>query len=315
MWMMILKRLGVGALMLLVVSLIVFAGTEILPGDVAEILLGQGATPENLAALRVELGLDQPAVVRYLHWVGGFVSGDFGVSMARNASITELIGDRLGNTLTLAGWVAVITIPVSVSAGFVAAMYPGSLRDRGISWFTLGSISSPEFFTATVLILFFAIEMHWFPSVSMLRAGDSAAQQIAALALPVATLSISLFGQITRLSRAAILNIMSEPYIEMAILKGLSRSRIVFLHAALNAIGPIVNIVALNLAYLVGGVVIVETVFAFPGLAKLMIDGVQTRDLPVVQVCAMIFCSTYVVLILIADVAAIVSNPRLRRPR
>lgn len=311
---MILKRMGAGALMLVAVSLIVFIGTEILPGDVAEILLGQGATPETLAALRVELGLDRPAAIRYLNWIGSFLSGDLGFSHARNAPIAELVGDRLGNTFLLAGCVAAIAVPISIVTGFLAAMYPGSWKDRGISWLTLGSISFPEFFTATVLILVFAIELRWLPSISSLRSDSEPAQWAAALALPVATLCISLFGQIVRLSRATTLNIMNEPYIEMAVLKGLSRSRIVFLHAALNAIGPVVNIVALNLAYLVGGVVIVETVFAYPGLAKLMIDGVQTRDLPVVQVCAMIFCTTYVVLILVADISAIVTNPRLRHP-
>jgi peptide/nickel transport system permease protein len=315
MWYLVLKRLGAGLLMLLAVSVIVFVGTELLPGDIAEILLGQSATPETLAALRSELGLDQPAHIRYLMWLGDMARGDLGMSFARNAPVAELVASRIGNTFILAGCVAVIVVPVAIFAGLLAAMYPGGVADRVISWLTLGSISFPEFFTATVLVLLFSIQLGWLPPISTLRAGSDLGDWAAALALPVATLSVSLFGQMVRLTRATTLNIMSEAYVEMAVLKGLSRRRIVFRHVGLNAIGPVVNIVALNLAYLVGGVVIVETIFAFPGLAKLMIDGVQTRDLPVVQICAMIFCVTYVVLILVADVAAIFANPRLRHPK
>lgn len=315
MWKMVLKRLGVGFAMLVAVSVIVFAGTAVLPGDVAEILLGQSATPETLAVLRSELGLDQPAYLRYVFWLGDLLQGDVGMSYARNAPISELIGPRLANTFILAGCVAMIAVPLSVSAGLFAAMYPGTWADRAISWMTLGSISFPEFFTATVLVLIFSIELGLLPPISNLRGQSSTGEWAIALALPVATLTISLFGQMARLTRATTLNIMSEPYVEMAVLKGLSRARIVFVHVGLNAFGPVVNVVALNLAYLVGGVVIVETIFAFPGLAKLMIDSVQTRDLPVVQICAMIFCSTYVLLILVADIAAILANPRLRHSR
>lgn len=315
MWKMILQRLVIGVAMMFAVSLIVFAGTEILPGNVAEIILGQSATPETLKALRAELGLDQPAYLRYLLWLGDLLQGDLGMSHARNVPISELVAPRLQNTFVLAGCVAIIAVPLSLGAGLLAAMYPGTWTDRVISWMTLGSISFPEFFTATVLVLIFSIEMGLLPPISNLRGDSSLGEWAAALTLPVATLAISLFGQLVRLSRATMLNIMNEPYVEMAVLKGLSRRRIVFLHVGLNAFGPIVNVVALNMAYLVGGVVIVETIFAFPGLAKLMIDGVQTRDLPVVQTCAMIFCATYVLLILVADIAAILANARLRHAR
>lgn len=312
---MIIRRIGIGIVTLWVVSVLVFAGTEILPGDVAQIILGQNATADTLAALRSELGLDQPAIVRYIDWLGDMVSGDLGISKAGGATIESLIGNRLLNTVVLAGIVAGISVPLSVAIGLLAAMYPGTWIDRTVSFGTLSLISVPEFFTATILVLIFAVQLRLLPSVAYLSGDETFWQLARALALPILTLTIAVSGQMIRLTRAAVLNVLSSPYIEMAILKGVPRRRIVLRHALFNAIGPIVNVVALNLAYLVSGVVIVETVFAYPGLAKLMIDGVQTRDLPLVQACAMIFCSAYVVLILLADIAAITSNPRLRHPR
>jgi peptide/nickel transport system permease protein len=312
---MIIRRIGIGIVTLWVVSVLVFAGTEILPGDVAQIILGQNATADTLAALRSELGLDQPAIVRYIDWLGDMVSGDLGISKAGGATIESLIGNRLLNTVVLAGIVAGISVPLSVAIGLLAAMYPGTWIDRTVSFGTLSLISVPEFFTATILVLIFAVQLRLLPSVAYLSDDETFWQLARALALPILTLTIAVSGQMIRLTRAAVLNVLSSPYIEMAILKGVPRRRIVLRHALFNAIGPIVNVVALNLAYLVSGVVIVETVFAYPGLAKLMIDGVQTRDLPLVQACAMIFCGAYVVLILLADIAAITSNPRLRHPR
>lgn len=312
---MILRRIGIGIVTLWVVSVLVFVGTEILPGDVAQIILGQNATAETLAALRSELGLDQPAIVRYVDWLGDMVSGDLGISKAGGATIESLIGDRLLNTVVLAGIVAGISVPLSVAIGLFAAMYPGTWIDRLVSFATLSLISVPEFFTATILVLVFAVQLHLLPSVAYLSGDEGFWQLARALALPILTLTLAISGQMIRLTRAAVINVLNLPYIEMAILKGIPRRRIVLRHALFNAIGPIVNVVALNLAYLVSGVVIVETVFAYPGLAKLMIDGVQTRDLPLVQACAMIFCSAYVVLILLADIAAISANPRLRHPR
>ncbi len=312
---MILRRIGIGLVTLWVVSVLVFVGTEILPGDVAEIILGQNATTDTLAALRSELGLDKPALVRYFGWLGDMVTGDLGVSKAGGATIESLIGNRLLNTVVLAGTVAGISVPLSISVGLLAAMHPGTWIDRAVSFATLSLISVPEFFIATILVLVFAVQLRLLPSVAYLSGGETLWQFARALALPILTLTIAISGQMIRLTRAVVLNVLSSPYIEMAILKGVPRRRIVLRHALFNALGPIVNVVALNLAYLVSGVVIVETVFAYPGLAKLMIDGVQTRDLPLVQACAMIFCGAYVVLILLADIAAIASNPRLKHPR
>jgi len=312
---MTLRRIWVGVATMFVVSVIVFIMTSILPGDVAQIVLGQSATPETLAALRAELGLDMPAYMRYLDWLGDMLTGDLGTSKAGGAAISDLIGGRFGNTMVLAGLVAGISIPISILLGLWAAMHPGSWLDRTVTFGTLATISVPEFFVATLMVLILAVNLQWLPSTALLRDEMTFFELLGGLAMPIITLVIVVSAQMIRMTRAGILNVMSSPYIEMAILKGIPRGRIILRHALFNAIGPIVNVIALNLAYLVSGVVIVETIFSYPGLAKLMIDGVQTRDLPLVQACAMIFCGAYVILILIADIGSIVSNPRLRHPK
>ena len=317
----ILRRTAVGIATLFAVSILIFIGTSILPGDVANIILGQMSTPESLAVLRAKLGLDQPAYVRYFIWLGDLLTGDLGFSKAGagagtvGTSISDMLAPRLMNTLRLSGVVAVIAVPFALTVGLVAAMYPGTRVDRFVTFTTLGLISVPEFLVATLLVLVVAVQLGWLPATAYISGQETGLKLLRALAMPTLTLVIVAAAQIMRMTRATVLNVMSSPYIEMAILKGVPRSRIILRHALLNAIGPIVNIIALNLAYLVSGVVIVETVFAFPGLAKLMIDAVQTRDLPLVQACAMIFCATYIVLIFIADMASILSNPRLRHPK
>ena len=316
----ILRRTVVGIATLFAVSVLIFIGTSILPGDVANIILGQMSTPESLAVLRAKLGLDQPAYVRYFIWLGDLLTGDLGFSKAGAGAgtvgtpISQMLAPRLMNTLRLSGVVAVIAVPFAMTVGLLAAMYPGTRLDRAVTFTTLGLISVPEFLVATVLVLVVAVQLGWLPATAYISGQETGLKLLRALAMPTLTLVIVAAAQIMRMTRATVLNVMSSPYIEMAILKGVPRSRIILRHALLNAIGPIVNIIALNLAYLVSGVVIVETVFAFPGLAKLMIDAVQTRDLPLVQACAMIFCAAYIVLIFIADMASILSNPRLRHP-
>ena len=312
---MVLQRIGIGFGTLMVVSVIVFLMTSWLPGDVAAIMLGQSATPETLAALRAQLGTDQPLVLQYLGWLSDLATGDLGISKAGGATISSLIDSRIGNTMMMAGLVSLISIPISITLGLYAAMHPGTWLDRIVTFCTLATISVPEFFIATVLVLILAVELHWLPSTVYLTGDESFVELMKTLAMPLITLVIVVSAQMIRMTRAGILNVMSSPYIEMAILKGVPRKRIILRHAFFNAIGPIVNVIALNLAYLVSGVVIVETIFSYPGLAKLMIDAVQTRDLPLVQACAMIFCGVYVVLIILADVGSILSNPRLRQPK
>ena len=319
-WRAVVGRIGISIVTLWVVSLMIFGMTNLLPGDIAQIMLGQLATPENTAARRVKLGLDKPAHIQYLIWLGNVAMGDLGISKAGlgaglGTPIVEMLGPRALNPLRLTVWVSVIAIPVSLAIGLIAAMHPGTRLDRTVTFSTLSLISVPDFLVATFLVLIFAVYLGWLPSIVFLRGGESGWLLIKTLAMPILTLVIVVSAQIIRMTRATVLNVMSSPYIEMAILKGVPRRKIILRHALLNAIGPIVNVIALNLAWLVGGVVVVETIFAYPGLAKLMIEAVLLRDPPLVQACAMIFCTVYVVLIFIADMASILSNPRLRHPK
>jgi len=319
-WRALLGRLGISLVTLWIVSVLIFIGTNMLPGDVAQIILGQMATPENLAALRAKLGLDKPLIQQYLVWLQNVAMGDLGISKAGlgaglGTPIVDMLGPRVYNTARLTLFVAVIAIPISLCLGLLAAMHPGTKTDRSITFATLNLISVPDFLVATALVLIFAVGLGWLPAIVYLRGDESGWMLFKTLAMPVLTLIIVVSSQIIRMTRATVLNVMSSPYIEMAILKGVPRRKIILRHALFNAVGPIVNVIALNLAWLVGGVVVVEQIFSYPGLAKLMIEAVLIRDMPLVQACAMIFCATYIVLIFIADMATILSNPRLRHPK
>lgn len=316
MFYLILQRLGIGLVTTIAVSLIIFIGTQILPGDVAQIRLGQSATDENLAVLRARLGLDVPYYVQYWRWLTGFVQGDFGVSLASDVPITQLIAQRYENTVYVAVLTALIGVPVSLALGIFAAMFPGSLYDRILTMVSVSLVATPEFLTATFLVLLFVFALGVGNAVVVGSVADKNwLQLITHFALPITTLCFVIASQLIRMSRASVLNVMNSPYIEMAILKGVPRQRIIFRHALLNAIGPIVNVVALNLAYLVTGVIVVEIYFGYPGLATLIVQGVQTRDYVLVQGLGMIFCLIYVVLVMVADIAALASNPRLRHPK
>lgn len=305
--------LGLGAL--LAVSVLIFLGTEVLPGDVAEAILGQSATPETVANIRAELGLDRPAHVRYFDWLFGILQGDLGNSLTSGKPIDEMIGGRLLNTLLLAGVAAAVSVPLAILLGLVAARFRDTWLDKSISIATLSTISMPEFFVGYILIFIFAVTLRWAPSLANIHAGMSLGQQLAIIVLPCATLALVVVAHMMRLTRAAIINVMSSPYIEMAELKGVTRSRIIFRHALPNALSPIINVVVLNLAYLVVGVVVVEVVFVYPGMGQLMVDHVSKRDVPVVQACGFIFAATYILLNMTADVLSILSNPRLRKPK
>ena len=312
----ILKRLGIGLITVLAVSLIIFFGTKILPGDAAQIRLGQSATPENIAAFRARLGLDKPYYIQYLSWAKDFLTGNMGTSLASDVPITSLIADRYKNTVFVACLTSAIGVPISLTLGILAAMYPGTLYDRTLTLVSVSLVAAPEFLTATMLVLLFVFALGIGNAIVMgSTEGKGLFELIAHFALPITTLCFVIASQLIRMSRAAVLNVMSSPYIEMAILKGVPRKRIIFRHALLNAIGPIVNVVALNLAYLVTGVIVVEVYFGYNGLATLIVQGVQTRDYVMIQGLGMIFCLTYVILMLIADIAAYASNARLRHPK
>jgi peptide/nickel transport system permease protein len=312
---MVAQRLALGLLTLFVVSLIIFASVEMLPGDVAQEILGQSATPETVAALRHELGLDRPAYIRYFEWLGDMAQGDFGRSLANKREITELLGTRLWNTLFLAAYAAVIAVPLSLALGIMAALYRNSWYDRLVNSATLTSISFPEFFVAYIMIAIFAVSLRWFPSIVNVNPDTPLDERLYKAFLPAIVLTMVITAHMMRMTRAAIINLMASPYIEMARLKGLTRRRIILHHALPNALAPIINVIALNLAYLVVGVVVVEVVFVYPGLGQLIIDSVTKRDIPVVQACSLIFALTYILLNLLADILSILSNPRLLHPR
>nr|WP_246523180.1 ABC transporter permease [Neoroseomonas eburnea] len=305
-------RIGLGIVSLLLVSLAIFAITSLLPGDAAEELLGQAATRETVEGLRARLGLDLPGHLRYLNWLGGLLTGDFGRSLANNVPVAQLIGSRLPNSLMLAAATAAVSVPLALAIGITAAMWRGSTYDRAVSMLTLSVVSVPEFLVATAAVIVFAVHLRWLSALSAATDITSVGQFFRVFALPVFSLCCVIVAQMVRMTRAAIIDQLRAPYVEMAVLKGVGPFRVVLRHALPNAIGPIANAVALSLSYLLGGVIIIETIFNYPGIAKLMVDGVSTRDLPVVQACAMVFCAAYLALVTTADVVAILSNPRLR---
>ena len=311
----IVQRFAFGLVTLLVITLLISLALEALPGDFAEQRLGQSATPETIAAIRAQLGLNQPIHVRYLQWLGNFLQGDMGISLSNSRPVAELLASRLGNTLFLAVASAIVAVPLALFLGIVAALYRESLLDKLISTATLAAISLPEFFIGYVLVALFAVNWQIFPAISSISDSMSLGEKIYASLLPIATLTFVIVAHMMRMTRAAIINLMQSPFIEMATLKGLTRARIVTHHALPNALSPIINVVVLNLAYLVVGVVVVEVVFIYPGLGLLMVDSVTSRDLPIVQACILIFGATYITLNMLADILSIVSNPRLRHPR
>jgi peptide/nickel transport system permease protein len=311
----VLNRLGLGVLTLFAASVLIFIGTEILPGDLASAILQNTATPETLAKMRLDLGLDQPAYVRFFAWLFGALHGDFGKSLANGRDVLEEIAPRFANTMFLAAYAAIVAVPLAIGLGLLAAIWQGGVFDRLVNVVTLMTISVPEYFLAYLLIKYVAVDLGWFPSLATVSSDTPFTDRLIITFLPMVTLVLVIVAHMMRMTRASVLSVMASPYIEMAILKGLRPSRIVIRHALPNALAPIIAVVALNLAYLIVGVVVVETVFVYPGLGQLMVDEVSKHDVPVVQACGLIFAATFILLNMIADILAILSNPRLRRPR
>lgn len=313
-------RFFVSILTLLGVSVVIFLGTEVLPGDIAEIVLGQNATPEGIAAIRDQLGLNDPAYVRYFGWLWDFVRGDFGgdataTLFGQNASINEEVGQRLGNTLLLAGSAVLLAAGPAIGLGLYAAVRPGNFVNRIVNMISISGSSMPDFFIAYIFVAIFAVQLRLFPSIASVTEEMTFAETAYRMALPVLTLIVITFAQLLRLSRAIVSDILSRPYIEMALMKGLPAWRIVLQHALPNALGPLINVIALSLAILIAGTVVLEVVYSYPGMGRYMVDAVAKRDIPVVQACSMIFATFFVGLNFVADIAAILVNPRLRYPR
>ncbi|WP_105372261.1 ABC transporter permease [Neorhizobium huautlense] len=311
----VIERILLSLLLLVAVSMLIFGGVEALPGDFATTYLGQSATPQAVANIRAELGLDRPVVTRYFEWLAGAVQGDFGTSWASKNSVSEQVGNRLGNSLFLAGFAAVISVPLAVGLGMLSVHFRNRMPDKIINVISLAAISLPEFFIGYLLILYFAVNFGIATFPATVYEGMGFIERLKAIALPTATLVLVVLAHMMRMTRAAILSVMSSAYMETAELKGLSAFRAIVKHAAPNALAPIINVVALNLAYLVVGVVVVEVVFVYPGMGQYMVDAVTVRDMPVVQACGLIFAAVYIFLNMLADILAIIANPRLRHPR
>lgn len=307
-----LQRVALALVSLLVVSALVFAITAVLPGDAAQAQLGQDATPETLAALRHQMGLDVAAPVRYWRWLSSLLAGQPGDSIVTHTPVADMLASRLPNSLLLAAITIVVAVPLALLLGIAAAMYRGSVFDRVVSSGAVAVVSVPEFLVATLAVLVFAVELHWLPALSYSVSLDSPLKMLRSFAMPVMTLCCVMVAQMMRMTRAAVIDQLKAPYIEMVLLKGATPMRMVLAHALPNAVGPIANAVAMTLSYLLGGVIIVETIFNYPGVASLMVDGVTQRDMPLVQTCAMLFCAAYLALVTLADIVSIVANPRLR---
>jgi peptide/nickel transport system permease protein len=313
-------RLAISLVTLLGVAVVIYAGTQILPGDIAQVVLGQNATPDGLAAIREQLGLDRPAYVRFFEWLWAFLQGDFGggrtaTLFGQNLSINEEVAIRLTNTLILAGCAILLASIPAIALAMFAAVRPGNVINRAVNILSVTGASLPEFFIAYIFIAIFAVKLRWFPAVANLSPDMSLGETLYRMVLPILTLVVITFAQILRLSRAILSDILSRPYIEMAIMKGLPTWRIVVEHALPNAIGPIANVIALTLAILIAGTVLLEVVYVYPGMGRYMVDAVARRDVAVVQACSMIFASFFVGLNFLADLIAIFANPRLRYPR
>ncbi len=309
---MVAKRAGSALVTLLLVSVVIFTISGLLPGDAAQETLGQSATPEQIAALRHEMGLDRPALTRYADWLTAIARGDPGQSMVANLPVREIIAQRLPNSLMLAGITALLSVPLALLIGISSAVNRGSKIDRVLNVLTLSMVAVPEFLVATLGVLIFSVKLMWLPSIALVSEEATWSETMRSCALPILTLMVVVVAQMARMTRAAVADQLDRSYVEMARLKGVSFRRIVLTHIMPNAVGPIVNAMALSLSYLMGGAIIVETIFNFPGLASLMVNAVTSRDMPLLQACAMIFCAAYLFLMLLADVTAILANPRLR---
>ncbi|WP_095203809.1 ABC transporter permease [Mesorhizobium carmichaelinearum] len=308
-------RIALGIALLLAVSVLIFAGTQILPGDVAQAILGKSATPETVASLREQLGLNAPAYVRYFRWLGGALTGNFGTAMSSGQDIATQIKARLWNTLFLAACAAIAAVPLAVILGLIAVRYRNGWVDKLISGLALASTSFPEFFIGYALVYFFCVKWPILPSISTVYDGMPFGERLEAIVLPATALTLVVLAHMMRMTRAAILNVMQSAYIETAELKGLSAFNVIRKHAFPNAIAPIINVVMLNLAYLIVGVVVVEVIFVYPGMGQYLVDNVSKRDVPVVQAVGLVFAAVYITLNIVADVTAIIANPRVRHPK
>jgi peptide/nickel transport system permease protein len=309
----VIERILLSLLTLLMVSLIIFFMLEILPGDVATRILGREATPETVAMLRERLHLNEPAVVRYGTWLGRLLIGDFGNSLVSDRPIVVILGPRIFNTVLLSVYAFLIYLPLTVIPAMIQAVRRDGTLDHGLSVATLVLLSMPDFLLGTVLLIIFVILVPLLPAMSLVDDTSGSLEYLRAMTLPAITLAIVMAVYAVRMLRDNLIEVLDSDYVRMAELKGLSARRVLLRHALPNALVPTLNVTALNLAYLVGGVVVVERVFGYPGFGSLLVDALQLRDLPLIEATIMIAASIYIAANLLADIASILLNPRLRK--
>jgi peptide/nickel transport system permease protein len=308
----IVQRLALAVVTLLVVSALIYVFTSVLPGDIAERVLGRESSPEQREIFRDNLNLDEPVWKRYGVWIADVVRGDLGRSLVNNETVTATIGTSAKNTLFLSAFAFLLYLPVTVILATIAALWRGKVADSVISVFTLVGLSLPEFVLGTLLIFAFAVQFELAPALSIVNPGDGFITRLHATVLPAITLMVAMAVYAIRMLRDNLIDVLDSEYVRMATLKGVPRWRVVARHALPNAVGPALNVTALNLTYLIGGIVVVESVFSYPGLGKMLVDSIFVRDVPVVEATALLASAVYIVANLIADVLAMLLNPRLR---
>ena len=308
----VLKRILLGLITLFIVSLITFVGVEVLPGDACTTYLEREAYGAALEACYKRLGLDIPAYERYVSWALGVIQGDFGYSLSGEMKINDVLGPRVKNSLVLASASILIGIPIALLLGIITALWRDKMPDIIISTFTIFSMTIPEFISATLLILIVAIWLEWLPGIVIVPTGASVSELLPNIILPVIAISMIMTAHMARMVRSSVIQVMASDYVQMAILKGVPYWKMVFNHVLPNALLPAINVVALTIAWLLGGVVVTEVVFNYPGLGRLVIESISNRDLPVVQALAIILASIYVIINLIADLLTLMLNPRLK---
>jgi peptide/nickel transport system permease protein len=305
-------RILLSLLTLLIVSALIFWILEVLPGDVASRILGRDATPETLALLRAQLHLNDPAMTRYLRWLGGMATGDFGTALTSSRPIVQILEPRIFNTVLLAGYAFLLYLPMALIPALIQAVRRDRPTDHALSALTLVLLSIPDFLIATLLLVTFVVAVPLLPAISLVDQSSSAVEYLRAMTLPAITLAIVMAVYAVRMLRDNLIEVLGSDYVRMAELKGLSRRKVLLRHALPNALVPTLNITALNLAYLIGGVVVVEKVFSYPGFGSLLVDSLQLRDLPLIEATVLIAAAVYIAANLLADVGAILLNPRLR---
>lgn len=308
----ILSRLGLMVVTLLAVSAIIFWAVEWLPGDPATRVLGRAASPERAQILREQMNLDSPPVVRYSLWLGGILRGDWGQSLVANRPVADYVLPRLKNTAVLAALSLALYVPLSLVLGIVTAVFHDRPLTGVLSILTLAGTSIPSFVLGILLLLLFSVRLGWFPPLALIDEVTSAPQLVHTLTLPVLTLVAAMTAWAVRMMQSSLLQVMESDYVRTATLKGLSRQRVIWRHALPNALGPAIRVTTLNIAWLITGVVLVETVFNFPGLGRLLVTSIRVLDTPVIEAIALISAAVYIVANLAADVAAALLNPRLR---